>query len=127
VSDNRSCRPGEPHSRTNAGIRVNRWCPPADGRTRVAARDAGPTPGSSGPSPPTNGQATCSTTHTPTPPTTGCRTPAAKSRAVSSDNHPNVHLDPKRSQMSTAQEQANKATITRLIDSQMQQLGAIPA
>ena len=50
------------------------------------------------------------------PTRTGCRTPAAKSPAVSSDNHPNVHIDPRRSHMSTAQATSNKATFSLFQD-----------
>jgi hypothetical protein len=50
------------------------------------------------------------------PTRTGCRTPAAKSPAVSSDNHPDVHIDPMRSHMSTAQATSNKATFSLFQD-----------
>jgi hypothetical protein len=35
MSDKLSRRPREPHSRTSAGIQVNLWWSPADGRTEA--------------------------------------------------------------------------------------------
>ncbi|MFI6449972.1 ester cyclase [Streptosporangium amethystogenes] len=46
----------------------------------------------------------------------GLLTPAAKAPAVSSDNHPNVHLDPRRDLMSTTAGTSNKATFSRFHD-----------
>lgn len=35
MSDNLSCLPREPHSRTSTGTRVSLWWSPADGRTEA--------------------------------------------------------------------------------------------
>jgi hypothetical protein len=40
MSDNRSCLPPEPHSRTAIGIQSRLWWSTGDGRTGAAVRDA---------------------------------------------------------------------------------------